>query len=125
MSVADSTAEQIAARRRVALTTYDLSGEAVTTAVRVVLTADGRLGFCTAPGAAEAKRLHHDARVRMQPCDARGRTQDHSTVVEGQAELVRSGALFDEVRGRVREKYRWRARLGPHHVDRVVLVTLT
>lgn len=128
-----TTAEQLAGEKYLALTTFRRSGEPVTTPVRVVPVSDGRLGFCTAM----TERLAHDQRVQVEPCDVRGRTQETTSPVDGRAEVVRSGALFDEVHGRVREKYGWTttatrllARLGlqghrgPGRADTVVLVSL-
>lgn len=132
-----TTAEQLAAEKYLAFTTFRRSGEPVTTPVWVVPVSDGRLGFWTAMGTGKTKRLRHDPRVRVEPCDARGRTQETTSPVDGQAEMVRSGAFFDEVQGRVREKYGWMttvtrllARLGPQgrrglgYADTVVLVRL-
>ena len=130
-------AEQLAAEKYLAFTTFRRSGEPVTTPVWVVPVSDGRLGFWTAMGTGKTKRLRHDPRVRVEPCDVRGRTQESTSPVDGQAEMVRSGAFFDEVQGRVREKYGWMttvtrllARLGPQgrrglgYADTVVLVSL-
>ncbi|MBM7506984.1 PPOX class probable F420-dependent enzyme [Nocardioides salarius] len=132
-----TTAEQLAAEKYLAFTTFRRSGEPVTTPVWVVPVSDGRLGFWTAMGTGKTKRLRHDPRVRVEPGDARGRTQEATSPVDGQAEMVRSGAFFDEVQGRVREKYGWMttvtrllARLGPQgrrglgYADTVVLVRL-
>lgn len=132
-----TTAEQLAAEKYLAFTTFRRSGEPVTTPVWVVPVSDGRLGFWTAMGTGKTKRLRHDPHVRVEPCDARGRTQEATSPVDGQAEMVRSGAFFDEVQGRVREKYGWMttvtrllARLGPQgrrglgYADTVVLVRL-
>ena len=132
-----TTAEQLAAEKYLAFTTFRRSGAPVTTPVWVVPVSDGRLGFWTAMGTGKTKRLRHDPRVRVEPCDVRGRTQESTSPVDGQAEMVRSGAFFDEVQGRVREKYGWMttvtrllARLGPQgrrglgYADTVVLVRL-
>ena len=132
-----TTAEQLSAEKYLAFTTFRRSGEPVTTPVWVVPVSDGRLGFWTAMGTGKTKRLRHAPRVRVEPCDARGRTQEATSPVDGQAEMVRSGAFFDEVQGRVREKYGWMttvtrllARLGPQgrrglgYADTVVLVSL-
>ena len=132
-----TTAERLATEEYLAFTTFRRSGEPVTTPVRVVQVSDGRLGFCSATGAGETERLAHDQRVQVEPCDVRGRTQETTSPVDGRAEVVRSGALFDEVHGRVREKYGWRTtatrllarlglqgRRGPGHADTVVLVSL-
>ena len=128
-----TTAEQLAGEKYLALTTFRRSGEPVTTPARVVPVSDGRLGLCTAM----TEPLARDRRVQVEPCDVRGRTQETTSPVDGRAEVVRSGALFDEVHGRVREKYGWtttatrllarlgpQGRRGPGHADTVVLVSL-
>lgn len=132
-----TTAEQLATGQYIAFTTFRRSGEAVTTPVWVVPVSDGRLGFWTAMGTGKTERLRHTSRVQVEPSDARGRTQDTTSPTDGQAEMVQSGGLFDEVHGRVREKYGFRttvtkvlAALGPQgrrgltYADTVVLVRL-
>ncbi len=132
-----TTVEQLAVEKYLAFTTYRRSGEPVTTPVWVVPVSDGRLGFWTAMGTGKTERLRHDPRVQVEPCDVRGRTQEATSPVDGRAEMVRSGALFDEVQGRVREKYgrmttvtRLLARFGSQgrrglgYADTVVLVSL-
>lgn len=111
-----STPEEIASARHLAITAHGPSGETVAPPAWVVLTTDGRLGLWPASTTA--------TQVQVEPCDRRGRTQETTSPIGGRAEVVRSGALFDEVRGRVREKYGWRARLGSRHAGTVVLVTL-
>jgi PPOX class probable F420-dependent enzyme len=132
-----TTRDELAAGKYMALTTYRRSGEPVTTPVWVVPVDDGRVGFWTAMGSGKTKRLAHTARVVVQPSDARGRPTVGSTALEGTAEVVRSGARFEEVHAKVREKYgvlttvtRVLASLGPMrrkglaYADAVVLVDL-
>ena len=88
-----------------AFTTFRRSGEAVSTPTWVVPVSDGRIGFWTAMGTGKTKRLRHDPRVTVQPCDVRGRPREGSPVVAGTAEMVQSGRLFDEVHAKVRAKY--------------------
>ncbi len=127
----------IADEKYIALTTFRRSGEAVSTPVWVVPVSDGRVGFWTAMGTGKTKRLAHTQRVLVQPSDARGKVEQGSTPVEGTAEMVRSGTLFDEVQGRVRAKYGFMtkmtkllAKLGPQgrqgltYADTVVLIRL-
>jgi uncharacterized protein len=119
--------------RYIAVTTFRRSGEAVSTPIRVVPVSDGRIGFWIATGSARTERLRHDPRVRVQPCDVRGRPRPGAPEVGGTAEMVRSGRLFDEVRARVREKYGLLAGISRlvgrspgrrQHGDTVVLVRL-
>jgi PPOX class probable F420-dependent enzyme len=132
-----TTRDELAAGTYMALTTYRRSGEPVTTPVWVVPVDDGRVGFWTAMGSGKTRRLAHTARVVVQPSDARGRPTVGSTPLEGTAEVVRSGARFEEVHATVREKYgvlttvtRVLASLGPMrrkglaYADAVVLVDL-
>lgn len=127
----------IADERFISVTTYRRSGEAVPTPTWVVPVSDGRLGFWTAMGAGQTERLAHTPRVLVQPSDRRGTVRDDTAPIEGTAEMVRSGALFEEVQGRVRAKYGVMAtltalfaKLGPQgrqgltYADTVVLVRL-
>jgi PPOX class probable F420-dependent enzyme len=122
----------ISDERYLAFTTYRRNGDAVSTPVWVVPVSDGRIGFWTAMGTGSTERP-----VTVQPCDARGRTREGTSPLEGTAETVRSGRLFDEVRARVRQKYGLRSRVpgllgrltgrrttGQAYADTVVLVRL-
>jgi PPOX class probable F420-dependent enzyme len=86
------------------LTTFKRDGTAVSTPVWVVGLDDGRVGFWTSSGSGKAKRLAHTARVTVQPCDARGRTRPGTTSSEATADVV-SGAAYDDIRGRIVDKY--------------------
>jgi PPOX class probable F420-dependent enzyme len=121
----------------VAFTTFRKSGDPVSTPVWLVPVSDGRVGFWTAMGSGKTKRLRHNPQVTLQPSDVRGRVKDGSAVVPGTAEMVQSGRLFDEVHGRVREKYGFMTKLtkllatigplrrrGLAYADTVVLVRL-
>ncbi|MBF4160378.1 PPOX class F420-dependent oxidoreductase [Nocardioides acrostichi] len=130
-----TTREELAAGRYMAFTTYRHSGEEVTTPVWVVPVSDGRVGFWTADGSGKTKRLAHTAAVNVQPCDARGRLEEASSPLAGTAQVVRSGAHFDEVHAKVRAKYgvmvgvtKMLAKVGPQrrlgYADTVVLVRL-
>lgn len=128
----------IAQEKFIAFTTYRESGQAVSTPVWVVPVSDGRIGFYTAMGSGKTLRLRNDPRVLVQPSDVRGRVDDTATSpVEGTAEMVQSGRLFDEVQAKVRAKYGFMTRVskvinrlgrqgrqGLTYADTVVLVTL-
>ncbi len=103
MTIPDAAA--LGAEKYLALTTYRRSGEGVSTPVWVVPVSDGRVGFWTADGTGKTKRIRATPRVTVQASDARGRVKPASTPVEGTAELVHSGPLFEEVQGKVRAKY--------------------
>lgn len=100
-----TTREELASGTYMALTTFRRSGDAVTSPVWVVPVSDGRVGFWTSMGTGKTKRLAHTERVVVQPSDARGRVAEGSAPLDGTAEMVRSGAFFDEVQAKVREKY--------------------
>ncbi len=121
----------------ISFTTYRRSGEPVSTPTWVVPLADGRVGFWTAMGTGKTKRLHHDPRVALAPCDVRGRVAADALSRHGTAEMVQSGPLFEEVQRLVRAKYglmtkatKLLARLGPQgrkgltYADTAVLVRL-
>ena len=130
--------DELAAAKYMALTTFRRTGDPVSSPVWVVPLEDGRVGFWTAMGSGKTKRLAHTSRVVVQPSDARGRVADGSTPLEGTAEMVRSGAAFDEVSAKVKEKYgfmtsvtKFLAKVGPQgrkkglgYADTVVLISI-
>jgi PPOX class probable F420-dependent enzyme len=89
----------------VSLTTFRRSGEPVATPVWVVPVSDGRLGVWTASESGKVKRLRHDPRVSVQPCNARGQVGAGTEPATGTAEMVRSGRWYDEVMSGVDTKY--------------------
>lgn len=95
----------------VSLTTYRRSGEGVATPVWVVAADDGDLGVWTASESGKVKRLRHEPRVSVQPCDVRGRVRPGTEPVTGTAEVVRSGRRYDQVQAAVDAKYGALARL--------------
>ena|SRR6476619_2315342 len=95
----------ISDEKYISFTTFRRSGDPVSTPVWVVPVSDGRIGFWTAMGSGKTKRLRNDPRVLVQASDVRGRARAGTQALSGAAEMVRSGRLFDEVHGRVRQKY--------------------
>lgn len=76
----------------------------VETIEQPVATADGRLGFFSAlPNAVE--RFGAGPIVMVRACNRTGRPDLESPPVEGRAELVMDGPLFDEVRAAVAERH--------------------
>lgn len=127
----------IADEKYIAFTTYRKSGEAVSSPVWVNRVSDGRIGFWTSMGSGKTKRLKNDSRVMVQPSDGRGRPKKGTSPVEGTAEMVQSGPLFDEVQVLGRKKYGvmvtisrlagqlfGQRRSGQQYADTVVLVRL-
>jgi uncharacterized protein len=89
------------------LTTFRKNGVGVATPVWTVPVSDGRVGMWTGAGTGKYKRLRSNPQVTIQACTARGKTNPGAEILEGSAEIVQSGALFDEVRTSIRTKYRW------------------
>jgi PPOX class probable F420-dependent enzyme len=121
----------------IAFTTYRKSGEAVTTPVWLVDVSDGRIGFWTSMGSGKTKRLKNNPAVTVQPSSFNGTVKSGTTPVNGTAELVQSGPLFDEVLKNVRKKYGFQTHLtrtlatlfvlrkaGLKYADTVVLIRL-
>jgi hypothetical protein len=95
----------ISTEKYVSSTTYRKSGDPVSTPTWIVPLDAGRVGFWTSSASGKFKRLRNDARISLQPSDARGRVKAGTTAVDGTAELVRSGTDFDAVQTKVRAKY--------------------
>ncbi|WP_309134945.1 PPOX class F420-dependent oxidoreductase [Cellulomonas sp.] len=113
--------------RYVSLTTFRRSGEPVATAVWLARDGDD-LVVTTSAGSGKVKRLRHDPRVELRPCDRFGRVADDAQRVAATAEIV--GADVDEPHrmGLLRDKYglEYRAvtaleRLTRRGGDRIVL----
>jgi len=95
----------LADEKYVRFTTFRKSGDAVSSAVWWVPLDDGRFGFWTSSSSGKAKRLAHTPTVKLQPSDGRGKAKDGAKEYTGTAEVVSSGAVFDEVQRKVRAKY--------------------
>ncbi|MFY9783642.1 MAG: PPOX class F420-dependent oxidoreductase [Acidimicrobiales bacterium] len=89
------------------LTTYKKDGTPVAAPVWIVPLEDGKFGFSTSSGSGKYKRLRHTDRVTVQPCDVRGRVKAGSAAQSATASLV-SGALYLEIRTKVKSKYGWK-----------------
>lgn len=119
------------------LTTFRRSGVGVSTPVWTVPVSDGRIGMWTGAGTGKWKRLRSNPHVTIQACSARGSTRTGSSILDGTAEIVQSGPLFDEVQAAIRAKYGWqihvipwisrlqgRLKAGQVFGDTVVLITI-
>lgn len=95
----------LADERFVALTTYRRSGAAVTTPVWVARH-DGALVVTTSPTAGKVKRLRHDPRVTLQPCDRRGRVTEGAVTVPATATVVAEPSDTAAPSASLRAKYR-------------------
>ena len=87
------------------LTTFRKSGARVATPVWTVPVSDGRVGMWTGAGTGKYKRLRNNPHVTIQACTARGKTKPEAVILDGTAEIVQAGALFDEVQANIRAKY--------------------
>lgn len=127
----------LANEKCIALTTFRKSGEAVTTPVWVNPVSDGRIGFWTSMGSGKTKRMKNNPSVTVQPCSYSGKLKAGTTAVDGTAEMVQSGPLFDEVQAAGKKKYGWQVgmtrlvgkisgqgRKGQEYADTVVLIRL-
>ncbi len=105
--------------RFVSLTTFRRTGVPVATAVWIARDGDD-LVVTTPAGSGKVKRLRHDSRVELRPCDRFGRVADDAEVVVATAEIV--GPDVDEPRreGLLRDKYglEYRAIIGVEKLSR-------
>ena len=86
----------------VSLTTFRKSGEPVPTPLWFALL-DGVVYFTTDPRSGKMKRIGHDPRVTLTPCNAWGRPRGES--IEGVARII-DGAAPERAERALREKYR-------------------
>ncbi len=100
-----TTTSELVGSKTIAFTTFRKDGTPVSTATWIYPLADGRVGFWTSSKSGKVKRLAHTSRVTLQPSDSRGRVTAGSQAVEGTAEIVRSGPVFDEVIAGIKQKY--------------------
>jgi uncharacterized protein len=107
-------------QRYLSLATYRRNGAEVRTAVWFAA-AGGRLYVFTAGDSGKVKRLRHSPRVRVAPCDVRGRV--HGDWRETTARVLSSRASIDRAHAALRAKYGWQMRVadalsrlaGRHH----------
>lgn len=72
---------------------------------RVVRLADGRIGLWTPDGTDLQRRLPQPATVIVRICDRGGKIDLEQPLLEGRAEYVASGAVFDEIKELTADKY--------------------
>lgn len=122
----------LADERYVSLSTFRRDGRAVRTPVWIArdpgAAGAGPLYVYTNATYGKVKRIRHTSRVRLAPCDVRGRVAAGAAWAEATARIVTDPAL--EARGidALRAKYGWQmsllllgARLGGRWKDRCVL----
>ncbi len=133
----DSGETEITQGKHMLLTTFRKNGAGVATPVWTVPVSDGRVGMWTGAGTGKYKRLRNNPHVTIQTCTARGQTKPGAEILDGTAEIVRSGARYDEVQTSIRAKYRWlipiakrvsrlqgRYKRGQSFGDTVVLISI-
>ncbi|WP_405411089.1 PPOX class F420-dependent oxidoreductase [Streptomyces decoyicus] len=102
--------EAVARSPYVSLVTYRRNGTPVATPVWAV--ADGaELLVWTRDDSWKVKRLRHDGRVTVTPCDVRGRIAEGAQAVEGTGRLLEGAAGLGRVRKAMARKYGLRFRL--------------
>ena len=95
---------RLSTSRYVSFVSFRRDGTPVATPVWIAPYGGDELCFTTAGNAAKVKRLAHDERVTLQPCDVRGRPLAGSVVVEGRARVA-TGPDFAPVEAAVKRKY--------------------
>jgi hypothetical protein len=101
-------ARDLAAERYVSLATFRRDGREVRTPVWIAR--DGRdLVVYTNARSGKAKRLRNDERVRLAPCDARGKPRGEW--VEARGRLRDEPSARERGLEAIRHKYGWQARL--------------
>jgi PPOX class probable F420-dependent enzyme len=103
-----SQARALDAARYVSLVTFRRDGRAVATPVWHAEHA-GRLYVFTAGDAGKVKRLRRDPRVRLAPCDVRGRVR--GSWRDGQARILAGGPAEQAGYAALARKYGWQLRL--------------
>lgn len=83
------------------LSTFRKSGATVATPVWTVPVSDGRVGMWTGAGTGKYKRLRINPHVTIQACTARGKPKPGAAILDGTAEIVQAGPLFDEVQASI------------------------
>ncbi|WP_432143245.1 PPOX class F420-dependent oxidoreductase [Streptomyces sp. bgisy084] len=102
--------EAVARSPYVSLVTFRRSGTPVATPVWAV--AEGaELLVWTRDDSWKVKRLRHDPRVTVTPCDVRGRIAEGARTVEGTGRLLEGAAGLGRVRKAMARKYGLRFRL--------------
>jgi PPOX class probable F420-dependent enzyme len=67
--------------------------------------ADGKLYVFSAGDSGKVKRLRHSSRVRIAPCDARGRVR--GPWLDGTGRIVTAARSIERARAALRAKYGW------------------
>lgn len=93
------------------LTTFRRDGTPVATAVWVARD-DEALVVTTLAGTGKVKRLKHDPRVTVQPCDRRGTPVEGTPVVQAKAYVITDDELEYRTAKLLKKKYGWQFALA-------------
>ena len=96
-------------QRYVSFVTFRRSGAEVATPVWIA-SANKYFYVFSASGAGKIKRLRNDERVRLAPCDMRGKVMGHW--VSGTAQVATDATTLEIAYRALREKYGWQMRVG-------------
>ncbi|HVP30989.1 MAG TPA: PPOX class F420-dependent oxidoreductase [Myxococcota bacterium] len=96
--------------RYVSLATFRRDGREVRTPVWAAPLGDA-LCVYTNGRSGKVKRIRHTARVRLAPCDARGKLPGRARWTDGTARLVEDRAGQDRAFAALHAKYGWQMRL--------------
>lgn len=99
----------LAQHRYLNLATFRRNGAEVQTPVWFA-EAEGRLYVFTAGGSGKVKRLRNSSRVRIAPCDVRGRVR--GAWQDATARLVGDASSIGRARAALRAKYGWQVWLA-------------
>ena len=102
-----ATLADLAQEEFVSLTTYRRSGDAVSVPVWIAPATDasGGLLVTTTEQSGKVKRVRHDRRVQLRPCDRRGAVAADAPSVSAQAEIVGAAGDVRRLREVIRAKY--------------------
>ncbi|MDH3707063.1 MAG: pyridoxamine 5'-phosphate oxidase family protein [Acidimicrobiia bacterium] len=116
----------LADEKYVALTTFKRDGSSTSVPVWIADFGDGRLCFTTGTDTLKARRVAHDARVQLQPSNARGAVKDGTVAASGTAELVPAGSdAFATAQAAIRSKYGYQVTLAQWYYKLTDLVKRT
>jgi PPOX class probable F420-dependent enzyme len=126
-----ATLADLAQEEFVSLTTYRRSGATVSVPVWIAPATDagGGLLITTTERSGKVKRLRHDRRVQLRPCDRRGAVATDAPTVSAQADIVATAEEVRQLRAAIRAKYGSRMKvtaadqgiLDPAEPGRVIL----
>ena len=102
-----ATLADLAQEEFVSLTTYRRSGVAVSVPVWIAPATDasGGLLVTTTERSGKVKRLRHDRRVQLRPCNRHGGVPADAPAVSAQADIVGAAGEVRRLREMIRAKY--------------------